>query len=78
MLAELEIKQLREILPSAHIIDIQHVGSTAIPGMLAKPIIDIQIAVDSLIAIKQVAIDRLLYPVFACILTALACLMKKK
>lgn len=59
MLAELEIKKLREILPAAHIIDIQHVGSTAIPGMLAKSIIDIQIAVDSLIAIKQVAIDRL-------------------
>jgi len=28
-----------------HILDIQHVGSTSIPGMLAKPIIDIAIAV---------------------------------
>ncbi len=27
------------------ILDIQHVGSTAIPGMLAKPIVDIAIAV---------------------------------
>jgi RimJ/RimL family protein N-acetyltransferase len=45
-MAELEITKLREILPSNHIIDIQHVGSTAIPGMLAKPIIDIQIAVN--------------------------------
>jgi len=27
------------------ILDVQHVGSTAIPGMLAKPIIDIAIAV---------------------------------
>jgi len=58
-MAELEIKKLREILPSNHIIDIQHVGSTAIPGMLSKPIIDIQIAVDSLPAIKQTAIDIL-------------------
>jgi GrpB-like predicted nucleotidyltransferase (UPF0157 family) len=29
----------------ANILDIQHVGSTAIPGMLAKPTIDIVIAV---------------------------------
>lgn len=58
-MAELEIKKLREILPSNHIIDIQHVGSTAIPGMLAKPIVDIQIAVKSLEIIKPIAIDAL-------------------
>jgi GrpB-like predicted nucleotidyltransferase (UPF0157 family)/RimJ/RimL family protein N-acetyltransferase len=58
-MAELEIKKLREILPTDYIIDIQHVGSTAIPGILAKPIIDIQITVDSLAAIKQRAIDAL-------------------
>jgi GrpB-like predicted nucleotidyltransferase (UPF0157 family) len=28
-----------------HVLDIQHVGSTSIPGMVAKPIIDIGIAV---------------------------------
>jgi GrpB-like predicted nucleotidyltransferase (UPF0157 family) len=28
------------------ILDIQHVGSTSIPGMIAKPIVDIAIAVD--------------------------------
>ena len=55
----LEIKKLRQILSSEHIIDIQHVGSTAIPGMSAKPIIDIQIAVDSLLAIHQLAIEIL-------------------
>ena len=58
-LAEFEIKILRDVLPKKHIIDIQHVGSTAIPGMLAKPIIDIQIAVDSLYAIKNIAIEAL-------------------
>ncbi len=58
-MAEDEIKKLQEILPAHYIIDIQHVGSTAIPGMLAKPIIDIQIIVDSLTAIKQTAIDLL-------------------
>jgi GrpB-like predicted nucleotidyltransferase (UPF0157 family) len=30
-----------------HVLDIQHVGSTSIPGMNAKPIIDIAIAVAS-------------------------------
>jgi GrpB-like predicted nucleotidyltransferase (UPF0157 family) len=30
-----------------HVLDIQHVGSTAIPGMIAKPIVDIGIAVTS-------------------------------
>ena len=30
-----------------HVLDIQHVGSTAIPGMIAKPIIDIGIAVEA-------------------------------
>jgi GrpB-like predicted nucleotidyltransferase (UPF0157 family) len=58
-LAELEMKTLRDALPKNHIIDIQHVGSTAIPGMLAKPIIDVQIAVDSLCAIKKIAIETL-------------------
>ncbi len=58
-LADLEIKKLCEVLPSKHILDIQHVGSTAIPGLSAKPIIDIQIAVDSLFAIQQTAINIL-------------------
>jgi RimJ/RimL family protein N-acetyltransferase len=54
-LAALEIKKLHDLLPKKHILDIQHIGSTAIPGIQAKPIIDIQIAVDSLVAIKQTA-----------------------
>lgn len=39
-MAELEILKIREIFLKDCIIDIQHVGSTAIPGMLAKPVID--------------------------------------
>ncbi len=58
-LALAEINLLTEILPKQHILDIQHVGSTSIPGINAKPIIDIQIGVDSLMAIRQTAIDIL-------------------
>jgi len=54
-----EIEYLKKLLPHEHILDIQHVGSTAIPGMVAKPIIDIQIAVDSLVAAKEFAINIL-------------------
>jgi GrpB-like predicted nucleotidyltransferase (UPF0157 family) len=43
-LFEVEKTALLNVL-AAYILDIQHVGSTAISGMLAKPIIDIAIAV---------------------------------
>jgi GrpB-like predicted nucleotidyltransferase (UPF0157 family) len=35
------------------VLDIQHVGSTAVPGLAAKPIIDIAVAVASLAVISQ-------------------------
>jgi GrpB-like predicted nucleotidyltransferase (UPF0157 family)/RimJ/RimL family protein N-acetyltransferase len=57
--ARIEIKKLREVLPSSKIIDIQHVGSTAILGMAAKPIVDIQIAAHSLDEMKIIAIPAL-------------------
>jgi GrpB-like predicted nucleotidyltransferase (UPF0157 family) len=44
-LFEVEKACLQEIL-GATILDIQHVGSTSIPGMPSKPIIDIAIAID--------------------------------
>lgn len=59
MKAVKEIKLLQSILPCEQIIDIQHVGSTAIPEIMAKPIIDIQIAAKSLEAIKLSAIPIL-------------------
>jgi GrpB-like predicted nucleotidyltransferase (UPF0157 family) len=36
-----------------HVLDIQHVGSTAVPGLDAKPIIDIAVAVPSATAIAR-------------------------
>ena len=38
--AQIEIDKVRAILPKNCVIDIQHVGSTAIPWLSAKPIID--------------------------------------
>lgn len=56
--ANTEMNKLRLLFPS-QIIDIQHVGSTAIPGIVSKPIVDIQIAVKSLDEMKIIAIPAL-------------------
>lgn len=54
-----EIEKIRSLLPVDLVIDIQHVGSTAIPNLSAKPIIDIQIAVPSLSIAKMVTVPLL-------------------
>ena len=48
-----EVKNLKSILPQA--IDFYHIGSTAISGIMAKPIIDIIVAVDTCNQMSQVA-----------------------
>jgi GrpB-like predicted nucleotidyltransferase (UPF0157 family) len=55
---ECEKKVLKHIFAST-IIEIQHIGSTAIPGMMAKPIIDIAIKVESIDKMDSI-IDLLL------------------
>lgn len=57
--AKIEIAKVRAVLPEKCVIDIQHVGSTAIPGLSAKPIIDIQVAVKSLDEMKVIAVPAL-------------------
>src|SRR3990167_1051597 len=57
--ANQEIKKIKESLPLNKILDIQHVGSTAIKRMPAKPIIDIQIAVKLLDEMKVIAVPEL-------------------
>jgi len=42
-----EEKELLRVLGDV-IIDVQHIGSTSVPGMIAKPIIDIMVAVKNL------------------------------
>ena len=46
----IESKKIRDVLNDS-IQDIQHIGSTSIPGMIAKPIIDIAVLVDSITTI---------------------------
>lgn len=57
--AQDEIDKVRVALPKNCVIDIQHVGSTAIPGLSAKPIIDIHVAGRSLDEMKVIAVPAL-------------------
>lgn len=56
-LFEREAAVLREHIGNL-VVDIQHVGSTSVPGLDAKPIIDIGIALESLASIPPHAGDR--------------------
>jgi GrpB-like predicted nucleotidyltransferase (UPF0157 family) len=58
MFAE-EAVRLRAALPTGLVVGLEHFGSTAVPGMAAKPIIDILIAVRSLAEAHTVAIEPL-------------------
>ena len=53
-----EEKSRLESAIGQHVLDIQHVGSTAIPGLVAKPILDIGVAVvnfdDARVCIKPI------------------------
>ena len=55
-LAQAEIEKIKSVFPVSTIIDIQHMGSTAISGLSAKPILDIQIAAQSLDDMKLIAV----------------------
>jgi GrpB-like predicted nucleotidyltransferase (UPF0157 family) len=54
-----EIARVRAVLPPELIVDCAHFGSTAIPGMLAKPVIDMLMAVRSLAEARAVAVAPL-------------------
>jgi GrpB-like predicted nucleotidyltransferase (UPF0157 family) len=57
-LFEAEADRLRKLLPDL-IVSIEHFGSTSVPGLAAKPIIDILAIVRSLEAAKQKAVGPL-------------------
>ena len=50
----MEEARLRSLLPRTFL-DIQHVGSTAVPGLVAKPIIDILAGVESMAVAESLA-----------------------
>ena len=56
-LFKIEKAMLKPIFKDA--IDIQHVGSTSVPGLAAKPIIDIMIGFAELTAVGQIEINQL-------------------
>jgi GrpB-like predicted nucleotidyltransferase (UPF0157 family) len=55
-----EADRLRAVLDPKLILGIEHFGSTAVPGLAAKPIIDILIAVTSLAQAKATMIQPIL------------------
>ena len=59
-LAAAAIAELRAALPHT-IVEIEHIGSTAVPGLAAKPVIDLMAAVASLDTVDTAAIERLEY-----------------
>ena len=54
-----EAARLRAVLDPSLIVGLEHFGSTAIPGLAAKPIIDILIAVRSLAAARATFVETL-------------------
>lgn len=56
----LEAERLRAVLEPTLVVGIEHFGSTAVPGLAAKPIIDILIAVTSLARAKATVIPAIL------------------
>lgn len=50
---EAERQRLLSLLPGVFL-DIQHIGSTSIPGMIAKPVIDILAGVDSMTTARAI------------------------
>ncbi len=59
LLFDEEAKRLRAVLDPSLIVGLEHFGSTAIPGLSAKPIIDILIAVRSLVAAQATFVEAL-------------------
>ena len=52
-----EAERVRSVLPPGLVRAVEHFGSTAIPGLVAKPIIDILIAVRSVPEAREVAVS---------------------
>lgn len=56
---EEEAMRIAEALSQDVVVCIEHIGSTAVAGLAAKPIIDLLVSVHSLVEAKQVAVSPL-------------------
>lgn len=61
-LYEEEASLIKDSIGYLGIIDIQHIGSTAIPNIMAKPIIDIAVKIPSLEEIKSLIKPQIIEP----------------
>ncbi|NUO60734.1 MAG: GrpB family protein [Hamadaea sp.] len=59
-MAEEAMTELRAALPDV-IVEMEHIGSTAVAGLAAKPVIDLMAAVESLDIVDDATIGRLGY-----------------
>lgn len=59
ILFQQEAQGINQILDRNLITRIEHFGSTAVPGLAAKPIIDLLVGVSSLAQAKQIAVPQL-------------------
>lgn len=59
LLFDREAERIRNVVDGDLINRIEHFGSTAVPGLAAKPIIDLLVGVHSLVQAKQIAISQL-------------------
>ena len=57
LMFEAEAARLASVLSRDLVVCIDHIGSTAVPGLVAKPIIDLLVSVHSLAEAKQVAVS---------------------
>lgn len=59
LMFEEEAARIAEVLSKNLVVCIEHIGSTAVPGLAAKPIIDLLVSVCSLAEAKQIAVSPL-------------------
>lgn len=59
LMFEEESARIAKVLSKDLVVGIDHIGSTAVPGLAAKPIIDLLVSVHSLAEAKQIAVSPL-------------------
>jgi GrpB-like predicted nucleotidyltransferase (UPF0157 family) len=59
LMFEEEAARVTSVLSGNLVVRIDHIGSTAVPGLVAKPVIDLLVRVHSLVEAKQVAVSPL-------------------